>query len=417
MPLLIIAIASEPTLFAAEPQDPKTLDLPAEKTPAAKALIAKLDDDDPLVRDKITRQLKEMGRDALPALLDTQNGKLPDRVLARVLEVLPAAKRTDFEARAKVFLADKDRQFDHQFPGWDQLKAAVKDTKGSRALMADILQDEDCRAMILLAFDPSEDARKAFEGRWEVKKKEWWAAFRAGRQPDSHRPAVDAPVHWLAAALLADLLYGRDYRSYYRGPVFEGYAKSVEGGRVASEPGKHDETVRRLVKDWIERQSERFGLEDGERLAKAIGFDPAFLRICMEKQFEVFAKTGEGDGLTPLAATKDPKYIHSFRRLFAVDTSFTGGQFASAVGEIQVRDAALAMCISLSGQDPIDYGFSAQKPKTTTADNARYWTHNYHFKGEDGKTTDDKRTAAFKKWAEWEKANPDAIKAKPTEKK
>jgi hypothetical protein len=35
----------------------------------------------------------------------------------------------------------------------------------------------------------------------------------------------------------------------------------------------------------------------------------------------------------------------------------------------------------------------------------------------EGKTADEKRTAAFKKWAEWEKANPEKIKAKPPEKK
>jgi len=50
-------------------------------------------------------------------------------------------------------------------------------------------------------------------------------------------------------------------------------------------------------------------------------------------------------------------------------------------------------------------------PRATANDDARY------FKGEDGKSAEDKRTAAFKKWAEWEKANPDAIKAKPPEKK
>jgi len=74
------------------------------------------------------------------------------------------------------------------------------------------------------------------------------------------------------------------------------------------------------------------------------------------------------------------------------------------------------MCISLSGQDPTEYGFTPQL-KTKATDNMRYDPHTYHFEAGDGKTADDKRKAAFAKWAEWEKANPDAIKAKTPDKK
>ena len=83
---------------------------------------------------------------------------------------------------------------------------------------------------------------------------------------------------------------------------------------------------------------------------------------------------------------------------------------------LEVRDAALSMCIALSGQDPTDYGFSAEIAADAKSD-LRYDTYNYYFEDGDGKTADEKRKAAFEKWAEWEKANPDKIKAKPPEKK
>jgi hypothetical protein len=397
--------------------DPKSLEVPVEKTAAAKALIAKLDDDNILVRDKATADLKAMGREALPALQEAAKGKLPERVRNSVDVILPAAKQADFEARAKVFRADKEAKFEHDLPGWTDLKAMVKDTKESRQLMADMLNDEDSRAMLLSAFDTTEDGRKQFEKRWEVRQKEWFVEFRDGRSTELLRPRPDQPLHWMVASLLADLLYEHDYSTSFRGPVLEGYAKSAEGKLAAGGEGKHGEVVRQFVRRWVERQEQPLGLYDGEWLAKAMGFETAFLRQCQERQFEIaFASRKKPGIITTLAHTRDAKYIATFRRVFDWEDAWVGEQFAQRVGEIQVRDAALAMCIALSGQDPVDYGFSAQR-RAAADDDGRYWTENYYFKGEGKTTADDKRKAAFKKWAEWEKANPDAIKAKAPDKK
>ncbi|MFW1898084.1 hypothetical protein, partial [Acinetobacter sp. ULE_I075] len=84
---------------------PKTLDVPAEKTAAAKKLVAKLDDDDILVRDKATRELKAMGRDALPAMLAALKAKPADRVEDRLAELMPPARKADFDLRYPLFLA------------------------------------------------------------------------------------------------------------------------------------------------------------------------------------------------------------------------------------------------------------------------------------------------------------------------
>jgi hypothetical protein len=420
---LVGVLLAGPLLIAAEPKDPKTLDVPAEKTAAAKALLAKLDDDDSLVRDKIAAELKAMGRHALPALLEAQKGKLPRRVSDRVAELLPGARTEDFYARAALFKADKERKYDHVFPGWDELKAAAKDTKESRQLMADILNDEDCRDMLALAFDTTDDGRKRFEERWKAKRDEWWAAHmvevRAGRPSGGAKPKADAPLHWAPAALLADLLYDRDYRSDFRVFVYAQYFTATDEGKLAfANKGKYGSAVPDLTRRWIEQQYGWNGMGDGERLAREMKFGPEFVRAYQERQFEKAVEQHQVTSmLGKLAYTRDPKYIASFRRLFDWEAAYSTDQFAQHVGgEIQVRDAALSMCIALSGQDPEDYGFSAQR-KTTADDDGRYWTHNFFFKDEGKTTADDKRQAAFKKWAEWEKANPEKIKAKPPEKK
>jgi hypothetical protein len=405
-------------VYAAEPMDPKSLDISAEKTAKAKALIAKLNDDDNLVRDKLTAELKAMGRDAMPALLEAQKAKVPNRVLDRVMEVLPAARQADFATRYPFFLADKDRKYDHDLLGWNELRAAVKDTKESRALMADILNDEECREMIRSVFDTSEMGRKLFERRWEAKREEWWTAYLAKRQPSNIRPKADAPVHWVVAAQIADLLYDRDYRSYFRGPVLEAYYFTDEAKLAGTGKGKYGAVVRDFARYWIEHQSYRFGLEDGEWLAREWKFDEPFVRRCLERRVEASISRRQPDkSYVQLAYTREAKYISTLRQLFEYEQPHSPPLFTAMLGEIQVRDAALSMCIALSGQDPVEYGFSAQTPKTTAKDDARYWVDNYYFRASDGQTADDKRKAAFKKWAEWEKANPDAIKAKPPEKK
>ncbi len=415
---LVMVLSIGLSVFAAEPKDPRSLDVPVETTAKAKALIAKLDDSDILVQDRLTAQLMSMGRDALPALLEAQKGKPAKRVLDRVTEVLPAARQADFATRYPLFLADKDRKYDHDLPGWNDLKAAVKDTKASRAIMATILGDDECREMLLGAFDHSDAGRAQFARRWRDKDDFWWAEFRAGRQPNGHQPKDDEPICWAVASLLADLLSDGDYRSYERVPVIRSYTLTDEGKLAMAGKGPQGEVFLPFARFWIEKQSRPFGVREATWLARELKFDAAFVRWCLEREFDAAVARGErSTALSQLAYTKDPKYIASFRRLFEMETLHSTPQFTATVGEIQERDAALSMCIALSGQDPMEYGFSAQKPQVTAKDDARYWVDNYYFKGEDGKSADDKRKAAFKKWAEWEKANPDAIKAKPPEKK
>ena len=300
-------------LWAAESKDPKTLDVPAEKTTAAKALVARFEDDDILVRDKAARDLKAMGREALPALLAARKGKLSERAAIGIADVLPVAAKADFDARVPLFLADKDGKFDHDLPGWNELKAGAKDTKESRQLFCDILQDEECRGMLLAAFDPTEVGRKAFEKRWEDK----FAGWKKARPFEPSAPKAEEPIHWMMAALIADMLYRYDYRSYYRGPAVQMYTKTDEGKLSVAGKGKYGEATRQFVKFWIDAQTEPFKLADGEWFARDFKFDKEFLRDCLERRCLLWLKEGIIDSsFGQLAYSRDPKYINLFRRLF-----------------------------------------------------------------------------------------------------
>lgn len=409
-------------LMAAEPADPMTLDVPAEKLAKAKVLVGQLADEDVGVRVKAAEGLTQMGREALPALVEARNGKPADNLRDRLDRMIVDARKADFDARAAVFLADKDRKFDHAILGWNELKAAAKDTKESRLLFADMLNDEQCRDMLLLAFDPTDEGRARFEKRWEAKMDEWQAGERADRRAGNRNslwPKADTPIQWMPAALIADLLYGSDYRSYHRQPAINAYAFHTDEMKLAIEgKGKYGPTVSAVVSYWISQQKGRFGLQDVWSIAKTMKFDKAVQQKSQEALFDLIVSTGESNPvLGQLSASRDSKYIARFRLLFAQEKPFWSPRPESPRPEIQLQDAALSMCIALSGQDPTEYGFTSENNAKKVTDPQRYSPYNYYFEKDDKQTADDKRKAAFKKWAEWEKANPDAIKAKPPEKK
>ncbi len=418
--LLLCVLVS--TVLGAEPKDPKTLDISAEKTDAAKVLVAKLTDADEGARVKAAKELTKMGREALPALLGARNAKPSEELRNRLDDLIPDARRADFDARAALFLADKERKYNHTLPGWNELRAAVKDKKESRALFADMLVDEPCRDMLLLAFDPTEDGKKQFRSRWEAKMKHWQAVFtaelKAGLAPQFTAPKPKEPLTWVLSALTAELLHAEDYRDGYRHAIVQFYLLYTDEGKlVVDGKGSDGELVREFIRYWVGRQHERFGLEDARAISRYMKFDSQVELDKVEKLFEIMVSTNQPN-LSPgtLAHTRDPKYIASFRRLFDSDKPFCSPREGNKLPEIQMREMALAMCISLSGQDPTEYGFSEQnKPDPNVS--FRFTPHNYYFSAGEGKTVDDKRKAAFKQWAEWEKANPDKLKAKAPDKK
>ena len=62
---------------------------------------------------------------------------------------------------------------------------------------------------------------------------------------------------------------------------------------------------------------------------------------------------------------------------------------------IEVRDAALAAALVITGQEPADYGFDAF-PKNNGVNFSYVWA----------KIPEDKRKEAFEKWKAWREKNP-----------
>ncbi|MEO2089040.1 MAG: hypothetical protein ABGY75_06025 [Gemmataceae bacterium] len=244
---------------AAQPGDPKPLAVPAEQHARAKELVRKLDDDDVGVRDQASADLKAMGRLALPTLVEALKGKPSYEVSVRVDKLLPLARKDDFEARSPVFLADADGKFDHTFPGWTELKTAAGDTPETRKLFTAILKEDEYREALTGVFAVTADERKLFEERWQAKFLKWLTPARAGQPPVW-------PVEWHAAALLADLVYARDYVDHARLKPLLAVLNSETGQQALAGKGSYGAAFPALIRHWVISQHGQNGMYTAAQL-------------------------------------------------------------------------------------------------------------------------------------------------------
>ncbi|MEO2089041.1 MAG: hypothetical protein ABGY75_06030 [Gemmataceae bacterium] len=111
-----------------------------------------------------------------------------------------------------------------------------------------------------------------------------------------------------------------------------------------------------------------------------------------------------GHVMDELSKSGNRKYLTHLKGWFnCTEDRYKGG--ISENGEprlVEWRDSALALAVVLSGQKPADYGFTVLPTNVSDP----YWSDQYLFRSDKDKSADEKREAAFKKWAEWEKANP-----------
>jgi hypothetical protein len=395
----------------AEPKDPKSPAVPADKASEAKELIRQLDDDDVDVRDKASAALQKLGRLAFPAMQATMNGKPSAEVRSRLEQLIPAARKADFDVRYPLFLADTDGKQDHDLLGWNELKATAGDTKESRRLFADILADELLRASLLIATSTSQADRKMFDGRWQVKWKSWFG--------NAYKPPENEAFTFVAACWLQDLISTQESAGQARAAVVRQYLDHTKEGKlVLRGKGTYGNAPLLLLKEWIGTRQGYIDLQTAWIWARDFKFgeDAEVKALTRMADWSLEHGTGYADAIGQLTMMKNPAHISILKRFF--DSTIVGYPALDngGRGEVQWRDMALAMSLVLVDQDPAEFGFAMQSTPSAELF-ARANPQNYYFKDGDGKTADDKRKAAFKKWAEWEKANPEKIKAKPPEKK
>lgn len=375
--------------------NPKSLEIPAEVDRKARELIREFTEPSYVERERAHRELKDLGRSALPALLDALAHDSNPELQLRCEMLLPRATAADMKLRVDCFLADAKNEYDHKLPGAKEYFAIVGQSEASRNLFRDLILSAN-QTMLFAVGGKSEDLAKAIVARRNQ--------FRAytGSNDGSGRfvpTAVDLAAILFAESqvseksMLPNASQLNQFINYFNQPVL----------RNAFEGGPNKENNLALLAKWIDTREEpislyyamnmssNFKLANGVNCAKKLlvakGGPPSYRGYAMV----LIGKTGKPEDAELLEPLLKDKSI--------VATAFqAGGPGVNKRVPVQTRDVALAMCALLRKQDPADYGLLSRTKSTN--DVVKYNIAQHYFDDTDG-DADKKRDEAVKKYEEW----------------
>ena len=384
-PLAVAALA----LAAADVSpDPRSLEVPAADRAKARALVGRLGSPVYGERDEATKQLRAMGRLALPVLTRTAAADPDAEVRFRCENLIPAAAAEDFDARLAVFLADAAGKFRHDLPGWAKFHALTGEDPLARELFAELLKSEPNRALIAgLAQGKAELERRVIARRYDLYTKMSLRGMPAWALPmERYEPTlVDAAGLLFAETLIGDKITPRGALRMAT-PYTVLMRTSVRTELTTDRLGP---VVQKLVVAWMDSRDTATSLTQvltvasmvrpdsvGKYATRMIGATGATAYHRASAAATV-ARVGNRDDL--------PALVPLLSDAAVVRAGVNGGE------EIQVRDVALAMAALLSGRDPAEFGLESR-----SGGGPQYSYLNYSFPDEQA------REKALAKWVKLE---------------
>ena len=392
---------------AAEP-DPKSLAIPSAVADEAAEWVKRLSDRVYAERDEATKELRRLGRLALPTLLDTLAKDTNPEVRLRVELLLPAAVSADLRARVECFLADDAGKFEHDLPGAKTFFAATGRTEVAKQLFSDMLRSANREMLVAVDAPEAELLQKYLARRNDLNLSVNGAVIinRAGTA-GTGPTAIDMAALLFAESKLPDknmaVGVGAGVRniSLLTNYNFQNALRTA----VTSDPRK--EALTAVLDHWMDTRVQpqsiysaisfmnRFNLPNALPAARKLvsgkaGGGPSTYRgyaLAYVARFGTVA-----DDLPLLEAMHDDKGV--------LTNLFVGG-VGNKRHVIQNRDVALVMALLLTKQNPTDYGVINRYANSGVSDSLKYSYTAYHFDGDTPEEADEKRDAAFKKYAEW----------------
>ncbi len=406
------------SLSAADP-DPKFLAVPPDTAARATALVERLASRDYGERVEATTELRALGRLALPALREAVATITHAEVRARVATLLPAAVAADIQARLACFLADTDGKYQHVLPGGKEFFAATGRTDAAKRLYAAMLSSPN-RDLVLAVEGPEAHLRRKLHDR-----RDDLDLARRDPRTELFTQLDDADV---AAILFAESFLPD------AGPTTGelGWALvRVRGGRAAQLTGntlfqsvlesaladdRRREAMAGVVRRWMQTRDHpqtiytailamnRAGLPDALPAARLLAGGKVVGGPVSYKLHAVayLARHGASDDL--------PVIEKLFADKTTVVTALPDGP-VSRRHTILTSDAALAMALLLTGQNPTDYGLDFRTAYYGSSSDAQKFSPTaYYFDADTEDKADEMRLAALTKYAEWKGKQPKAKK-------
>ena len=379
--------------------DPKRLAVPPEDLLKAQELVRQLGSDDFPTREAAHDRLAKMGRLAKPALIGALGSNPDPEVRSRCRELLPKAAADDLKARLAAFLADTDGKFDHDLPGWNEFRKVAGTSADVRGLFNDMMTDPTNRTLLLAVGGPASElgglvaARKTEMYTWRFP--QGGILPQPGGAPVARRDPTPADI--------TALLFAEAHAEPNKVPrtiavstlfITPGFSAAVQDG---SDKGR---AIKAVIVKWLDTRDDPVQMYQAMTAAGNLGI----------KETSGLAAKLLNTGGSPiyrlnaayaLAKNDAKQYAPALEKALGDTAALTSTRIVNGerfTTDYQVRDAALAALLMLSGQNPEDYGFVEQFRGNATAVRYTYSARNL---------PEEARAAAFKKWKAWRAKNPD----------
>jgi len=400
VPLLsVLACAGTATLVPAESPDPTSLTISAEQRAKARALVQQLGSDSYLQREQANRELRKMGRLALPVLTEMIAVEQDPEIRFRCELLLPQAEAEDLKARIEVFLADEEGRYHHDLPGWTKYRTIVGTDRSSRALFAELLKHRDFHDLLLASEKTPAELGRAIVARRELIQQRMNPSFPI---PGEVRPTLPS-LPEIALLLFCESLVSEKDAPFVT-PQFHlsNFLYQPAGREAASGSGPFGTSFRRLTLHWLDTRDGIHGINTAMSVAQNLNLGAAEVTKHAARMLTTpdAAAWNRSNAACLIAAYKGREQLPALVKLFADDTILIRAN--NQLPDIQLRDVALAMAVLLTDQDPNAYGFEVANANPQ----ARYNPTTFRFRDDKDHTAEDKRQAAFKKWADWYAKQP-----------
>lgn len=395
--VLLWAVGTAP---AASP-DPQTLVIPPQELSRARELVGQLGSDVFRDRDQASRKLAEMGRQALPALLEAARESDDAEVRMRCAVLLPRAEAEDMKAKVEVFLADADGKYDHDLPGWAKFRDLAGNDKSARELFAAMIKSPDNFEILIATRLPAEDIKRVVDARKRQMQ------FRMQQFVPTPNFQQRIPTFAEGAAVIFAECVAPDKEdgwnngwSYHSTNIF---SQTADAQQATRGQGKYGPAFRKLSTKWVETRDGVAGIQYALQIAQQIGLGQNELGKVYVKMLTVEGPNAQwqrGQALGHVARTNGKEHLAAVTKVFDDGTVLMqGGKQFGNQHEVLLKDFALVVALHLTGQKPEDYGLR----QTPGHFNNQFHTPTMmHFPEDAKSTTEDKRTAAFAKWKDWE---------------
>lgn len=398
--LLIVGSVSAGSMLAASP-DPKDLAIPPEELSRARELVKKLGSEVYRDREEAHAELTRMGRLARPVLLEAVTNDPDPEVRYRCSRLLPKAGADDLKARLDTFLADTESKYEHDLPGLKLFRKHLGGDKPARDLFVEMVKSPyNLELLQALDKNPTEAGRAIADRRATL-----WANMQARNIGGVIKQPQALTLPDIACLLFAEMV--TPSKEIPRGgPVanitgVQFIQQQASMAAINNADAPHAAPFRKIIGLWLETRDDVNDLNNLSYIAGQLlrGFKESVPVLRKVVTTDGVYGYNKGQALMYLMQQRPKEELPFLKSLLTNDTLVTtvwfGGNGNQPIQhQCLLRDVALAMLITHTGQKMTDYGYSFPPGVVLNQQNIGYG--NYAFESET------KRAAAMIKFGFWQ---------------